>query len=257
MKILVLSDLHLEFGGFRYPESEGGFPDCDAVVLAGDIDQGLGAFTWINENVPDGLPVAYTAGNHEFHDTDFDQHKIALKKEAEKNPNVHMLDWETNWLCDAHNVMFTGGTLWTNYLLYGIMSETIGKLQAMNVIRDYRMITGISPEILVGEFDKTITHMAVTLAMMDASTKAVVVTHHLPSEESCDKSCGMDVLNTSYASNLEGFIRGNPIHTWIHGHTHVSNDYSIYDTRVVSNPRGYEIDGRTNPNFDPRMVIEV
>ena len=42
---------------------------------------------------------------------------------------------------------------------------------------------------------------------------------------------------------------------WIHGHIHDSHDYTIGNTRVIANPRGY-ID-ELNPNFDPELVIEV
>jgi predicted phosphodiesterase len=43
---------------------------------------------------------------------------------------------------------------------------------------------------------------------------------------------------------------------WIHGHTHVSQDYRIGNTRVICNPRGYA-GYELNPAFDPRLIIEV
>jgi hypothetical protein len=40
---------------------------------------------------------------------------------------------------------------------------------------------------------------------------------------------------------LSEFILDRPqIKLWTHGHVHNVNDYMIGDTRVVSNPRGYE-----------------
>lgn len=45
MRLLVLSDLHLEFGPFEFPSP---MPEFDAVVLAGDIGQPISsAVTWI------------------------------------------------------------------------------------------------------------------------------------------------------------------------------------------------------------------
>jgi hypothetical protein len=46
---------------------------------------------------------------------------------------------------------------------------------------------------------------------------------------------------------------------WLHGHVHKSLDYTIGDTRVICNPRGYPGPGgtRENPHFDPTLTIEV
>jgi hypothetical protein len=46
---------------------------------------------------------------------------------------------------------------------------------------------------------------------------------------------------------------------WLRGHVHKSLDYTIGDTRVICNPRGYPGPGgtRESPNFDPHLTIEV
>jgi hypothetical protein len=43
---------------------------------------------------------------------------------------------------------------------------------------------------------------------------------------------------------------------WIHGHMHKSKEYIFDDTRVISNPYGYE-NYETNRDFDPCKVIEM
>ena len=48
MKLLVLSDLHLEFSDMQKPAAE-----ADVVVLAGDIWQGDRGIYWARENWPD------------------------------------------------------------------------------------------------------------------------------------------------------------------------------------------------------------
>jgi len=40
----------------------------------------------------------------------------------------------------------------------------------------------------------------------------------------------------------------------LHGHVHRSLDYTIGNTRVVCNPKGY---ANENPHFDPAMIVEV
>jgi hypothetical protein len=49
---------------------------------------------------------------------------------------------------------------------------------------------------------------------------------------------------------------------WIHGHTHLSVDCMVNDTRVVCNAKGvgpllmYR-ERPENPDFDPRLVIDL
>ena len=67
MKILVLSDLHLAH--LSFPAVHAGEridAQADVVVLAGDIDDGVGGFRWARETFPD-KPIVYVAGNHEFY----------------------------------------------------------------------------------------------------------------------------------------------------------------------------------------------
>ena len=58
MRIRIYSDLHLEFAPFVPPAS-----DADAIVLAGDIDNGAAGIEWARETFSE--PVLYLAGNHE------------------------------------------------------------------------------------------------------------------------------------------------------------------------------------------------
>ena len=65
MKILVLSDIHLSHhhlsavqNGRRIDEQ------ADVVVLAGDIDDGLGGFRWARETFED-KPIVMVAGSDE------------------------------------------------------------------------------------------------------------------------------------------------------------------------------------------------
>ncbi len=69
MKILILSDLHLGHHTFQ-TDVDGKRIDADAdvVVLAGDIDDGLGGIRWARESFPD-KPIVMVAGNHEFYES--------------------------------------------------------------------------------------------------------------------------------------------------------------------------------------------
>ena len=65
MKLLVLSDLHLEFGQFRVPDVA-----FDVVILAGDIAVPASKVPfWACRatNFGESTPVVFVPGNHEFY----------------------------------------------------------------------------------------------------------------------------------------------------------------------------------------------
>lgn len=110
MKLLVLSDLHLEFGTFRVPEVE-----VDAVILAGDIAATAAkALRWAQRpsNFGEQTPIVFVPGNHEFYGgvmetTLGDMHRAA-------SGNVHALNSREVVL---QGVRFLGSTLWTDFAL--------------------------------------------------------------------------------------------------------------------------------------------
>jgi hypothetical protein len=71
--------------------------------------------------------------------------------------------------------------------------------------------------------------------------KFIVVGHHCPSKKSIHPKYAHDkIMNGAFASDLDDFIAYRPqIRLWTHGHTHEPFDYTIGETRVVCNPRGY------------------
>jgi len=90
------------------------------------------------------------------------------------------------------------------------------------------------------------------------SKKFVVITHHAPSFMSIHENYKNDrLMNGGYASNLEDFILDNTnITYWIHGHMHNTFNYTIGETQVLCNPRGY-IPYEENNGFDVNFNFEV
>ena len=70
MRLLVISDIHLECGPFTLPEP---MPDFDVAVFAGDIGKPISeAIRWMAEQRAGplaGRPAIYVPGNHEFYVT--------------------------------------------------------------------------------------------------------------------------------------------------------------------------------------------
>jgi Icc-related predicted phosphoesterase len=83
----------------------------------------------------------------------------------------------------------------------------------------------------------------------------VVVTHMAPSFLSVNEKYKNDVyINGSYASDLSEVILDTKPELWFHGHMHNSVDYTIGNTRILCNPRGYA-DVELNPEFTPNALI--
>jgi len=213
MKIQYVSDLHLEFGYRAIIQ-----PAADILVLAGDISSDFD-YDFFYDVSRDFKHVLYVAGNHEFYGhTGLDhQHYI---NGCGKFKNVHYLDKEK---IEIDGITFFGATLWSD------LSRLIDALISKQMLNDYSWIKGWTPELATAEFKSTV------IPKVD-----VVITHYAPSYMSVAEEYKGNVLNASYASNLESTILDLEPKYWIHGHMHTPVDYMIGNTRVVSNPRGYE-----------------
>jgi len=283
MKLLVLSDLHLEFAPF-VPEPAA-VAAADVVVLAGDISPGTKAISWARQNFP-GKPVVFVAGNHEFYRGDWDKLPGALREEA-KQHGVHFLE---NEAVTIEGVRFVGATLWTDFALFGQDKRAEAMREAGRVMNDFRLIKAralavqtpmarpqgspwkLSPAHTLRRHRESLAWLQGELASGEGKSKAepgktVVVTHHLPSSRSVAPQYKEDLLSAIYASNLpHETLLGASL--WIHGHAHASFDYRLWDqarghaVRVLCNPRGYPLSRLRpgefeNPAFDPALLVEV
>lgn len=252
MKIQILSDLHLEFSDLKDVQA----PNADVVVLAGDIHTGTNAIEWIKREFT--KPVVYIAGNHEFYNNIHWEVQNDLAKASLELDNFHYLNGET---VEIDGVTFWGDTLWTNFEVYGDREKA--KAIAQAYMNDYRMIRvdqehKLTPEHTLEWHDYAIQYLQETISYRYENL--VVVSHHGPSRKSIPENYHGEDTNPAYVSDLEDLIRDSGIKLWIHGHTHSSHDYYIHDTRVVCNPRGYDMafyGGPENFDFNKHLVIEV
>ena len=254
MKIHILSDLHLEIANMPKNYRP---PECDVVILAGDIAPGRQGAAWAMEAFPKTLPVLYVPGNHEYYGRSLRLIE-ELRVKVNATPNVRMLDREAVTL---NGVRFIGATLWTDFGLYGD-SPLIQARSAANArfgMNDFFQIEGFSVQTWID-------HNVMGAQFIDRELRkaaaheqrAVVITHHAPHPLSVRKEWEEDELNPAYASRLLNELIVKP-DLWVHGHMHVSNDYRVDNTRVVCNARGYwgYPPGMSNPDFDPGLVVEI
>ena len=230
MKIHVLSDLHIEFHGFAAPRT-----DADVVVLAGDIGNGLEGVEWAADQFPD-VPVIYVPGNHEYYEHDISLLEDLINRSA---PNVHVLNDAS---IEVNGVRFLGSTLWTDFRLYGDAQECSSRQVAARSIKDFVLIKNygrtFTPEDSVELHQASRAWLESELEKQFAGPN-VVVTHHLPAKMSVAERFANNPINPTFASRLEDLIERYAPALWIHGHTHEPCDYTLFNTRVVCNPRGY------------------
>lgn len=248
MKILVLSDLHLEFEDFEIAYSS-----VDLVILAGDIHVKEHGYKWALENIKD-IPCLYILGNHEFYGKAYPK-LIEYLKEKTKNSNIHILDKD---VFTINGINFLGCTLWTDFELFG--DPRITGYECQQVMTDFKKIR-LSPKFskLRSVDVASIHHQSLSWLTSELEKKEgqtnIVITHHAPSIQSVPEQYKEDVVSAAYASNLEDVItKFNPLY-WIHGHMHNSSEYMVGDTRVICNPKGYP--GEINPDFKSNYTIEV
>lgn len=244
MKIQPFSDIHLEFSA----------PDIsqvgDIVVMAGDI---LIA-DWLTRPDTSSLApmakrfddfmfsfknVIFVMGNHEHYKGDINKSAGIIRA---RYPHITLLDNET---VEIDGKLIWGGTLWTNFA----RGNPLAMMTAREQMNDFRVIKNVHRKFLPK--DALGIHIQHIRGLRNAD---IVISHHAPSFQSVDSRYRNSNLNDAYASDLEELILRSNIKLWVHGHMHGSNDYMVGNTRVVSNPRGYNDE---NENFKKDLIIEL
>lgn len=277
MKLLILSDLHLEFGIFNVPKV-----DYDAVILAGDIFvPGSKAMRWARRagNFGETVPIVLVPGNHEYFGGVL---QTTLKEMAltASSCNVHLLAPGEAVIA---GVRFLGCTLWTDFELpiqtkTGSLVDTERAMKAAKVrLNDYSSIRWAEAQessnapVVAAKSRKRRLVPEDTLALHQSDRAwlaqklaepfdgpTVVVTHHAPHRNSLAPHYQSDWLSPAFVSELPDPFFEVPV-LWVHGHLHASLNYEIGNCRVVCNPRGYLRHGRDHENkqFNPEFVVEL
>ena len=256
MKLRLWSDLHFEFAGHKYDHIWTPSPDDKEtiVLLAGDIDLGTCASTFVHDLCKDFKHVLYCHGNHEHYHRDYKNNIVEWMRIEEEGPeNFHFLynDWRI-----LDGVRFLGGTMWTSFDNADILTMA----SARREMNDYQEIhcdgERITPHFILAEHNKFIEFLKEEFDK-PFDGKTVVMTHHSPGSALKRNGRVNDRLDHCYYADLEQMIgNANVVDLWVHGHTHQSADYLINETRVVCNPYGYH-NYATNPDFDKNLIIEL
>jgi predicted phosphodiesterase len=249
MKVLVLSDLHLEFAPFHPRQS-----DENIVILAGDITTGHKGIPWARKTWPD-KPIIYVPGNHEFY---MQERELVLDKLrlAADECQVHLLD---NDEVIIDGVRFLGATLWTDFCIFGNEDQFKFMEYARYWLNDFNLIRQgdktFTPEDALALHKISREWLEMKLSREAFNGKTVVITHHAPSKLSVPKQYTNDALTPCFTSALDRLVELADF--WIHGHMHESFDYRLGKCRVVCNPRGYCNYQPENRQFDALKLIDI
>lgn len=253
MKLLLLSDLHLELSDLALPPDL----DVDVALLAGDIvNPGHRLHDWVTASpvLRRARAVVAVSGNHEYFDAVLQQAAAAMQGHG--LPPLHLLD-TAQVVIDG--VRFLGCTLWTDFALridtpQGPVSDAArGIAVAQRAMADYRCIgwqdggttRRLTPHDTLRLHHQQRDWLQQRLAEpFDGPT--VVLTHHGPHRGSLAPRFAADWISTAYLSELPDSFFEVPV-LWLHGHTHSSHDYRVGGCRIVCNPRGYQTAAMPRP----------
>ena len=249
MRLHILSDLHLEFGGSRrIPQT-----DADVVVLAGDIHLGQEGYRWAREQFP-GKPVVYVMGNHEFYRHSLPDLIEALKRET-AGSQIHLLE---NSAVEMNGFTFLGCTLWTDFQLTGNQAAAMRFAEA--TMNDYYVVRFDAEQRCLRARDTLRLHLGSVAWLREQlircnPARTVVVTHHAPSPRAEAPYHANSPLKPAFGSNLDSLVEQSGVPLWIYGHTHYNTDFKIGSTRVLTNQRGYP--EQLCEGFNPGLVVEI
>jgi Icc-related predicted phosphoesterase len=244
MKILVTSDLHLEFQkdyGREFLKSLN--PAADVLIIAGDLspenfyreglNQGVNPLAYLCKKYKE---VIFVAGNHDYW---WSNPKSAFDfwKSWSFIPNYNFLE---NGIKVIGKQRFLGASLW-------FKSPPI--LEHKKLMTDFEAIKDFEPWVYE-QGKRTIKFLKKNLTKND-----IVITHHLPTQKSVHRLYKNHPLNVFFINDIENLILERNPKLWVHGHTHFSFDYYIGETRILCNPFGYV--EHENDKFTDNLVITV
>ena len=280
VKIQIVSDLHLEFRGNNFQNILK--PSAPILFLLGDIcacgtePDFITYKEFMRYIAPKFKYIFHVPGNHEYYTSGntniMHKHTIPgvdakIRKFLKDYSNIFYLNNNTVKIqLNRKTYVFIGATLWT-----GIRHKDRKKVETMMNDYTYLYVPNIRPKNLSELQKKTwkpirrynITDMsryhANSLAYIIREIEKVkpneigiILTHHKPYRSKSIE----DIITQAYETDILGSIIKPPhnIKLWGYGHTHVKDDISISNVRVVSNPKGYP---SQKTNYVPDYIVNV
>lgn len=242
MKLWVLSDLHID----RNPDLDlGAHPDADVIVMAGDLSDGdYDPAPWLLETFSDDERgrLLFVSGNHEAYGIGLEAVDGFVRVLADRTGIVPL----DRSVVEIEGQRFVGAPLWT------ANDPRLDDYYIANPQGDFRAVPGLTPSTWRGAHERDLVFIERELRPGD-----VVITHHAPAFDGLrtdmQHNPRLAAVSSFYFTDLEDLIVEREPVLWVHGHTHITSEYRVGGTRMVSNAlgRGAAL------AFDPGMVIEL
>jgi predicted phosphohydrolase len=198
-------------------------------------------------------------GNHEYYGQVIGDINERFTDMAASIENFYFLN---NSSVQIDDVKIIGGTMWTDLN----RGDWFTLQRIRNLMNDYEYIKYFeNPEL--GNIRLTTTKVREMFAEFREyfeselasgyTGKSVVMTHHAPCSLSISDEYKGDLMNYAYYEDMTKYMfEDNAPQFWVHGHVHNSVNYTIGNTTVRSNPRGY-LPKEVNPYFNLNFEFEV
>lgn len=254
MLINIISDIHLDVNSELVSREIFDLGKNTINIFAGDItpdiDEKIRFFKSFSGK------VVFVNGNHDYYSDCLNYEDIIdLTRQKISRYGTNNIVFLENDVVFIENLRIIGCTLWVDFDLYG--TKEYSKYIAIKNINDFKNILTknklLTPDDVEQIHFKSRNFIENQLKI-DWHGKTIIVTHHSPHAASISPRFLSSNLNPSYASNLEFLINKYSPTLWIHGHIHNFFDGMIGNTRLISNPYGYD---HENTFYKYPFVIEI
>jgi len=228
MDYILASDLHMDTGHAGVPLRTMDWGNAiTPILIAGDLGNGLGNFGFIEKLRRKGHTVFLTDGNHEHYANKAQKRslmetELAFQRLAGHPSVVQLRSGLYLIMCNGWYVV-EDEEHWQNY---------------MNDSRH----GALSAEVVNAAARRHADFVAASLMRLPHDSKAIVMTHTVPCEQSLDPRFVGSAGNPYYWNpHMERvLIAGrDSIAAWHHGHTHFPMNIVHEGVKIITNPRGY------------------
>lgn len=270
MKLYYASDLHVDINHeYRVP-----IPDDAAesiFIIPGDINTGV-CGDMVTELIAEELAyyaqyylhVIAVLGNHDNYGNNVSNQiaevSTAIRKFCTKS-NVTLLHAGLPYRV-IEGITFWGDTLWsglhlsdTNPLAHFTLRRSIADFSSILIKSGNGPIRLFEPSDMLALNKHALKALKKFLSSGNLHKK-VVITHFTPSMQSMDDRFLGSSFNDYFHNNYDHLIEKCDVQYWFHGHTHISKDYMIGETRVLCNPVGYR-GYNEHTGFDPERFVVI